>query len=307
MRSAVILLSIFVSALVPSAGFAKQQKISVVTSLFPLYEFAREVGGEAVNVELLLPPGTEPHTWEPRPSDIIRIGRSDLFIYMGPEMEPWVSDILGAVTNDSLLVIAVLEEMENIQSGKERKEQEDPDNVDEHNDPHVWLDLSYAVKIVDLITETLKAAHAQKGDIFSKNSNRYKDLLRDLDSRFFSQLSACRRKKFVYGGHSAFGHLARRYGLIQIPVYGISPDSEPSPRQVAEIVKTIRRNGIGVVYFEELVNPRLAQVIAEETRTTTLVLNPGGNLTTTLWKKGVTFISLMEDNLINLKKGLECE
>ncbi len=307
MRSAVILLSIFVSALVPSAGFAEQQKISVVTSLFPLYEFVREIGGEAVDVKLLLPPGTEPHTWEPRPSDIIRIGRSDIFVYMGPEMEPWVSDILGALTNDSLQVIAVLVELENIQSVKERKEQEDPGEVDEHNDPHVWLDLSHAINIVDLITETLKATHPQKGDVFSKNSNRYKDLLRELDSRFFSQLSACREKKFIYGGHSAFGYLARRYGLIQIPVYGISPDSEPSPRQVAEIVRTIRKNGIQVVYFEELVNPRLAQVIAEETRTTTLVLNPGGNLTATLWKKGVTFISLMEDNLMNLRKGLACE
>ncbi len=294
-RAFILLLCLLLVVGIPHTGTAEQQKISIVTSLFPLYEFVRSVGGEAVNAKLLLPPGTEPHTWEPRPSDIIRISRSDIFIYMGPEMEPWVSDVLGSVDNENLLVIEVLEDLENIRSGKE------------HSDPHLWLDLSYAVYVVDLITETLKAADAQNSDLFSRNSNRYKDLLMDLDRQFFSQLSTCKKKIFIYGGHSAFGHLARRYGLIQISVYGISPDSEPSPRQVAEIVRTIRKNGIQIVYFEDLVNPRLAQVIADETGATTAMLNPGGNLTTTLWKKGVTFISLMEDNLMNLRKGLECE
>lgn len=122
-----------------------------------------------------------------------------------------------------------------------------------------------------------------------------------------ASLKGCRRREIVLGGHSAFAYMANRYGLVQIPLYGINPDSEPRPQEMATLIETAKKKGVKVVFFERLLNNQIAKVIAQEIDATTLVLNPGSNLTKKERQEGLSFIRIMEKNLINLKRGLECD
>ena len=136
---------------------------------------------------------------------------------------------------------------------------------------------------------------------------RYRKKLKALDQKYQQGLKNCRHGKIFLAGHSAFGYLAERYHLEQIPLYGASPDAEPSPKKLAEVVDKARKNNIKVIYFESLSSDRLARVLAQEIGALVLALNPGPNLTKEQIKSGVTFLSLMEKNLINLREGLICE
>ncbi len=287
---------IFLICLIIVPSVASAERLTVVTTLFPLYEFAREVGGEAVDVSLLLPTGAEPHTWEPRPSDIVRINNSDVFIYMGEEMEPWIASLLKALPEEDHLVLEVIEGL------KSQRGTRGPLS----RDPHVWLNFADASLIVTYLADSMSEAFPDHETYFQDNAEAYNERLRELDDLYFQSLRKCRPRTFVFGGHAAFGPLAARYDLNQISIYSTSPDSEPSPKLVAAIVRTLRDKRLKVVYFEDLVNPRLARVVAREAGVSTLSLNPGGNLTEAQWERGTTFISLMEENLVNLMKGWKC-
>ena len=280
---------------------AAADRLTVVASLFPLYDFTREVAGDTADVTLLLPPGTEPHTWSPKPSDMARIAGADLFVYLGPDMEPWVNQVLEATSGKG----RVLEASRGLALLSPDGRAGSADGG--QHDPHVWLDLANASEMVDLVAAALAEIDRPRAAEYRDRSTAYRARLSALDSRFRETLSRCRKRQFVFGGHAAFAYLARRYGLEQIPVYSLSPDSEPSPRQVAQIVKVLRALDLEVVYFEELVNPRLAQVIAGEVGARTLMLTPAGNLTAQQRRAGATFLSIMESNLHNLAEGLGCE
>lgn len=289
-----------VISLLPSTASAN--RLTVVTTLFPLYEFAREIGGEAVDVSLLIPAGAEPHTWEPKPSDIAKIHDADVFIYMGEEMEPWAASMLRTIRGEEPRIVEIIEGLDRLLENRRNV----PSGSLRH-DPHIWLDFAAASLIVTHIANSLSEVFPDIEDTFQDNAEVYNERLSQLDDLFFQSLRKCRPRTFVFGGHAAFGPLASRYNLNQISIYSTSPDSEPSPRLIAAIVRTIRDQRLKVVYFEDLVNPRLSRVVAREAGVRTLRLNPGGNLTQTQWEEGTTFISLMEENLVNLKKGWRCE
>lgn len=278
-----------------------ERGLKVVATLFPVYDFARNIGGETADVSLLLPPGVESHGFEPRPGDILKIKNADIFIYTGRFMEPWAEDIIRGTDNKNLLIV---DSSNGITLQKEAEENRQGKKID----PHIWLDLSNSEKMVDNILDGfIKKDHLHK-DLFMKNANDYKAKLQDLDSRFKKTFSRCRKNIFIHGGHFAFGYFARRYGLEYISAYkGFSPDSEPSPRHLAELIKKMNRYDIRHVYYEELITPRVAMTIAKETGAIPLELNGGHNISKDDMDKGITFLSIMEKNLENLKTGLQCQ
>lgn len=298
-----------------------QQKLQVVTSIFPLQEFARVVGNERVNVEIFLPPGTEPHTWRPRPADIVNLSKADIFIYIGSGMEPWVEDLLEGVKSDSILVIEASEGLDLIPA--ERSERDFlEEGTDQNNnspvkvraghhhermDPHIWLDFENDKKIIDKIVKIFSRMDPEGNVVYTENGNKYKEKLAELDMKYSKGLKNCQRSEILMGGHATFSYIAKRYGLKQISLYGLSPDAEPKPREMAEIIDFARLKGIKAVFIEKLISDRLARIIAEEIGAEILVLNPGPNLTEKERESGITFISIMEDNLKSLMKGLGCE
>jgi zinc transport system substrate-binding protein len=144
-------------------------------------------------------------------------------------------------------------------------------------------------------------------DLYISNGRNYSEKLKRLDQEFLTVLSNCESRQLVTGGHAAFGYMALRYGLEQVSVYGLSADAEPSPRHLSEIVSIVEKNHIKTVFSEELVNPRMAKVLSEETGTRVMVLNPAGNLTADQWQKNVNFLEIMKNNLETLREGLRCE
>lgn len=290
----------------PPAGHGK---VTVVTTLFPLYDFAREIGKDKADVTLLLPPGVEAHAFEPKPGDMVKINAAQVFVYTGKYMEPWAEELLKGTGNKNLTVIDASRGIRLMESGHHEEDGE----KDEHGhhdhgayDPHIWLDFENAVKMVDTITGGFCAADPANSEFYRKNASACKEKLLALDARFRETLGTCKKKTIVHGGHFAFGYLARRYGLEYVSAYEGSPNAEPTARTIIGLKKKIEEKGVRYVYFEELISPRVSELLSRETGATLLNLHGAHNITKDELANGSTFISLMENNLVNLKTGLEC-
>jgi len=299
-------------------------KVNVITTLFPLYDFARTIGQDRVEVSLLLPPGVEAHSFEPKPSDIVKVSAADLFIYTGKFMEPWVETVLTGVINPKLKVVdasvgipllTAESEAHEHEAGHEQGETAATGETGKDGrhrlgrtdvDPHIWLDLGNAAKMVDTIAAGLVEVDPAHKALFAKNAEEYKKELAALDARFRNELSRCAKREFIQGGHFTFGYLARRYNLTYIAALGFTPDSQPSPRQLMALSKQIKEHGLKYIYYEELMQPRVAETLARETGAALLMLHGAHNVSKEELGRGVTFLAIMEQNLANLKVGLQC-
>lgn len=276
------------------------QTISVVTTLFPLYDFVRAIGGDRVSVYSLLPPGAEVHAFEPKPSDIVKINNADLFVYAGKFMEPWAEDIINSVTNKNVKFVNTSNGI-----GLMKLTEGMPDEA--HGfDPHIWLDFDNASKMAESIERGLELVDAEHIYFYRENLERYKQELRNLDDAYKNTLRNCKTKTIVYGGHYAFGYLASRYGLEYVAAQGVAPDAEPSARDLANLADQIRRENIHAIFYEELSSPKIAQVIAQETQARMYLLNAAHNVSKEDMINDVSFLSIMRENLNNLRTGLEC-
>lgn len=321
-----IAIFIFASCQKKEQQTAKVEKIKVITTLFPLYDFAKTIGQDKADVVLLLPPGVEPHSFEPKPEDIVRINKADLFVYTGKYMEPWAGDILKGLDHKNLIVvdssqgISLMEEKgehehkhgdkhehKKAHGHKESHKHQHKEGHHHEIDPHFWLDFGHAQKMADHILEGFVKKDPSHKEFYSKNAEQVKSRLNDLDLKFKEVLSRCKKKVFVHAGHFAFGYLAKRYGLEYVSAYGFSPDAEPSPKKMVELTKTLKKHGLRHLYHEELITPRVAETLAKETGASLLMLHGAHNLTKDEFEKGVTFISLMEENLKSLEVGLQCQ
>ncbi|MCX7023821.1 MAG: zinc ABC transporter substrate-binding protein [Spirochaetes bacterium] len=303
-----------VLALAPSCGRAREVqqagRVSVIATIFPLYDFAKAIGGNEIDVRLLLPPGVEAHSYEPTPGDMARLNEAGLFIYTNAAMEPWAPGIAKGAASGRLIVLEAsagiaLAAHRHGDGGTGGNHEGDGPESGGELDPHVWLDPSLAMVLVDNIEAGLSKAAPSRAGKFAANARELKDKLGALDADFASMVARCSRKTIVYGGHFAFGYFARRYGLDHVSPYaGFSPDAEPTPRRIAELVETLKRNGTKVVYFGELADPRVARVIAQETGAELLLLHAAHNVSRDELSNGVTYLGIMRGNLERLKPGL---
>ncbi|MRR07706.1 MAG: zinc-binding protein [Deltaproteobacteria bacterium] len=286
-------------------GPEKNKKITVVTTLFPLFDFARSIAQGKADVMLMLPPGVEAHSYEPKPADIIKVDKADVFVYTGKYMEPWAHDILNSTTNKKLVVVDASRGIALVPI-KPGPDPAKDGHIHGSYDPHIWLDFDNAIKMVETITGGLGAADPANGGFYRKNAEIYKEKLAALDKEYRDSLTVCKKKTLIHGGHFAFGYLARRYGLEYVSAYEASPNAEPTARKIVALQKKLRENNIHYIFYEELLNPRVAEIIAKETGVKLLKLNGAHNITKDEFAGGVTFFSLMEENLKNLREGLEC-
>lgn len=298
----------------------KTGRLTVVATLFPLYDFARNIAGDKADVRLLLPPGAEPHSFEPRTSDLVMLNHADVFLYTNRFMEPWAEDLLKGMQNSRLLVVDVSRDVRFIagsidgtegRNKHQHRKQGTKDDQEAHKgqgaDPHIWLDFTNAQSMVDNIAGTFMAKDPANRDFYTKNAEAYKARLEGLDSAYQKGLSNCRKKVFVSGGHYTFGYLANRYGLRYRAAYGFSPDAEPTAKNLADISKMLQREGLSHIFYEELLAPRVAETLAKETGVTLLKLHGSHNISKDEFNASRSFIELMEKNLNNLRTGLQCQ
>jgi zinc transport system substrate-binding protein len=289
---------------------ADNGKLQVVTTLFPLYDFSRQIAGDKADVSLLLPPGVEAHSFEPKPGDIIKINRADVFIYTGPFMEPWVEDILKGIINKKLVVVDSSKDIKLVSE----EHHEGGENQAEHEhyhggmDPHIWVDPVLAQQIVDSIANGFATKDPANKDYYLANAKSYNAKLAALDTEIRQTLATCKNKTILYGGHFAFGYFARHYGLNYISPYaGFAPDAEPTPRKIAELIEKMKSLDCKYIFYEELLEPRTAKIIAESTGAKLLLLHGAHNVSKQEIEKGVTYLEIMEGNLGRLKLGLGCQ
>lgn len=286
-------------------------RLAVVTTLFPLYDFAKNVAGERADVSLLLPPGVEPHGFEPRPADIVKLDSADLFIYTSPDMEPWAQVLIKGVQRGKLEIIqagsGILPERNRpVQAHRHEHRGQGASDGPNTVDPHIWLDFAYAVTMVETIRDGFVRKDPAGRAIYEKNAADYAEKLKTLDGQYRKGLQSCEKRILVNAGHFAFAYMAKRYGFRYVSVYGVSPDAEPTAANLAGITKILRDNGLRVLFHEELINPKVARMLSEEAGVALISLQPAHNLTKEQFDRKDSFLSLMEGNLKNLRTGMQC-
>lgn len=281
----------------------QQKRLTVVATLFPLYDFARAVAGDKAEVRMLLPPGMEPHGFEPKPEDMVRLSKADVVAYTNEFMEPWAVKILNTLSQKPVVVDAskgikfLAEDAEGV-----RGEHPGHGGVD----PHIWLDLDNARIMVQNVADGLIEKDPANREYYLANARAYQNELAKLDQEYQAGLAHCSKKMILEGGHFAFGYLAKRYGIVYRSSEALNPDAEPTPARIAQLVREMRSNGLKYVYCEELLSPATAEMIARETGAQVLQLNAAHNVSREDFSKGVSFIALMQKNLESLRKGMEC-
>jgi zinc transport system substrate-binding protein len=273
----------------------RARKLAIAASFYPLYFFTSQIGGEKVNVLNVTPADAEPHDYEPTAQDIARIESSRVLILNG-NFEPWGDRIKENVDPKRTVVVI---------AGQGPTTQQVIENRENILDPHVWLSPRLAKQMVDKIAAALTQADPENADHYGSNARILKSKLDDLDNEYRHGLARCAKADFITS-HAAFGYLATTYHLKQVPIAGLSPDAEPSPRRLADIASFARKNNVKVIFFESLVSPKLSQTIATEVGAQTMVLDPIEGVTNDESAAGKDYLTKMRQNLANLRIALQC-
>ncbi|MCR1900032.1 zinc ABC transporter substrate-binding protein [Irregularibacter muris] len=301
-----ILLFTFTSCSQEPEETNEDEKVRVYASIYPVYDFARKIGGDNIQVELLVPPGAEPHSWEPSAKTVANIERSKILLYNGLEMDPWAEKLAGSLKGTEIQTLAVgeIEGIDYIQSDEqEHDHQHEQDHHHGTYDPHIWLDPTIAEKMAEAIKDILIKVDQTNKEDYEKNFGDFKEDLATLDEDYQQNLAHIEKKEFVVA-HAAFGYLARRYDLTQVPIAGIAPQVEPSSTKLAEITSLMKEKELTTIFFENLSSPKLANVLAEETGAKVDVLHSLDGLTQEEMDSGKEYISIMRENLEKLQQAL---
>jgi zinc transport system substrate-binding protein len=270
-------------------------KLRVYTSFYTMHDFVQKIGGDRIKLTNLVPAGTEPHDWEPSAKDMAGLGKADLLIYNGAGMEGWLEKVVKSLGNKELVLVEAAKGIKLLE-GSQHEELE--------YDPHVWLNPLLAKQQMAVIKDALSAADPSNKEFYEMNFTEQAGKLEELDREFKNSLAQYTHKEIVVA-HQAFGYLCKAYGLKQIAIEGLNADSEPTPSKMAEVATFAKENGVKVIFFEELLNPKIAKTIAEEAGAETEVLNPLEGLKEEDIKGGKDYFSVMRENLKALKKALK--
>ncbi|OAB46628.1 ABC transporter substrate-binding protein [Paenibacillus antarcticus] len=290
-----------------SNGGMEEGKVNVVTTFYPIYEFAQLIGGENAHVINLLPVGVEPHDWTPRSQEIVNTSKAQLFMYNGAGLEGWVPGFLKALDKDSKVqAVEVSKGVKLIESeghdGHDHGEEtstESTDSDQHHVDPHTWVSPKSALVMAENIKNSFIEVDPSHQSEYEQRYQVLNDKLLALDTKFESELAKVPNKKIVVS-HQAFGYLTRDYGLTQHSIMGLSPDAEPRAQDLINLAKIVKEEKIQYIFFEELVSDRLAKTLAGEADVETMVLNPLEGLTKEQEKNKDDYFTLMNRNLQNL-------
>lgn len=283
------------------------EKPNVIVTLFPQYDMVRAIAQDKVELELLLPAGVEPHSYEPTPSTIIDINESDLLIYTSDIMETWIKNLFNELDEQGPNVINTSVGIEYIHHEHEGEEHHEEEQEEEY-DPHFWLDPLNAKIMVKNIVDGLIEMDPDNKDFYQANANDYLLELDRLDQEFIDLFNRVKLNKIIYGGHFAFGYLAHRFNIeILSPYTGYSPDAEPSVSSLTELIDVMDENQIKIIFYEELIDPKVARTISEQTGATIEVLHGAHNLSKEEMDLGLTYFDIMRSNIEKLKGALKYE
>lgn len=267
----------------------KPSKPIVYASFYPIYDLASKIGGDKITVKTIIPPGIEPHDWEPSTKDVADMTKANVILYLGLGMDSWIDKIKSSASNTAFYEVS--KGVDAVKSGSTIN-------------PHIWLSPKSALIMAKNINEALQKTDSKNKEYYNKNYENLKSTLESLDKEYADSLSKAKLKTFIVY-HSAFNYIARDYGLRQESLVGMSDEAEPSPTRMAEIINLIKKENIKYIFTEPLTSPKPIETIAKETGIKVLPLNTIEGLSKEDVKRKADYISLMKGNLENLKKALE--
>ena len=284
-----------------------EDKPQIMVSLFPQYDIIRQIAQDKVDVEMFLPAGSEPHSYEPSASTLMKIVEADLFVYSSDELEPWVKRLVEGNASEDLIVLDASNGITLLEADHGH-EGEDEDEEELAFDPHYWLDPQNMIIMSESIRDALIEIDPENEAFYIENANSYIASLKELDSNWQDLFDRAQLNQIIYGGHFAFGYLSHRFGLeILSPYSGYAPDAEPSAQALAGLMDVLAEKEINVIFYEELIDPRVARIIAEQAKVKIEVLHGAHNLNAEEMQAGWTYVSIMEDNIEKLKEALRYE
>jgi zinc transport system substrate-binding protein len=288
----------------PGRGVDTAGKPAVVCSIFVVYDVARAIGGEEAAISLFTPPGAEPHTYEPSARDILGLKNARLFLYTGGLMEPWADRVLQAVGGPTLTATDVTRGIELLTAVEEESGHtaQGHDHTNGPVDPHFWLDPLRLATAAGNVEEALVGIDPAHGDLYRQRAAQYRAALEKLDRDIREGLAGRKGSTLVYGGHNTFGYFGIRYGLSFISPYaGFSPQAEPQARKLVELRAMMEKLHLSVIYYGEGVDPQVARTLAASVNGRLVMLHAAHNVSAEELAAGVTYLSIMRDNLAKLK------
>jgi len=280
-------------------------KINVTVTVFPPYDFVRQIAQDKVNLNLLLPPGAESHSFEPSPRDIITVQNSDIFIYVGGESDAWVKRILESMNTDNMKILAMMDTVETVEEEVVEGMEEEEDEEEAAYDEHVWTSPINAMLIVNAITELLCEADPANAGFYNENRLAYINKLVELDIAFREVLVGAKRNTIIFADRFPFRYFADAYGLKYYAAFpGCSTETEPSAATVAFLINKIKAEKIPVVFHIELSNERMADTISGETGAKKLLLHACHNVSKRDFEAGLGYLDFMRQNVENLREAL---
>lgn len=282
----------------------------VSVSTFSLYEAARAVAGEALDIRTIIPLGSDAHMFSPTPKEVAAIGSSAIFVYSGAGFEGWAEPLKNTLP-PSVGVLDMSRHVKLIESEEEQGDHHDDvhEEEDHHEhgayDPHYWLDIDNMILMTRKLEAEFSKLSPANADLFHKNAAVYVAELQKLKSEYAQGLRDCKNRVLV-SNHDAFGYLAHANKLENVSVIGLSSDEQPSAKNIADIVALVNEHGIKTVFFEALINDNVAQTIARETGARTVSLQPLENISEDELKSQETYLSIMRQNLHKLRDAMEC-
>ncbi|MCA1022331.1 metal ABC transporter solute-binding protein, Zn/Mn family [Halobacillus litoralis] len=300
-------------------GEEKKDKLKIYTTVYPLQFFTSEIGGDTVEVESILPPGADAHTYEPTTKEMVDMAGADLFVYNGAGLEGYAEKISEALKPEGTTVLEAagdmdlnahvhdhgVEDSHEAGTADEHAEHEDSHEGHDHgeNDPHVWLDPVRSIELAEGIKEQLIELNPEKEDLYVENFEALKGKLTALDEQFHKQVNAQPKDKIIVS-HAAYGYWEEAYGIEQIAVSGLSPTNEPSQKDLEEIIHVAEEEDLKYVIFEQNITPKVSKVIQDEIGAEPLQFHNLAVLTEEDVEEGEDYFSLMEQNLEVLYKAL---
>lgn len=289
----------------------ENNKLTIISTSFPGYDFARAVtkNNKNVEVKMLLKPGAEMHSYEPTPQDIKEIKQSKMFIYVGGDSDEWIDDVLEDIDVNSTKVIKLMDLVNTVEEehveGMEAEEEEEESEEKVEYDEHVWTSPKNAIEITKKLKEEIIKIDSSSKDLYESNTNSYVSKLNDIDSKIKDIVKNAKRKTLVFGDRFPLRYFVDEYNLSYYAAFpGCSEQTEASSKTISFLIKKVKEENIPVVFHIELSNGKIAETISKETKTKVLEFKTGHNISQKDFDAGVTFVDIMNDNIENLKVAL---
>lgn len=274
------------------------EQLNVYVSFYSLYDFTKKIGGDLIAVHNMLPPGVEPHDFEPTPKDMVQLHEADLFVYNGAGFETWAEKAIDTLNKEKTRVVNATESLSLVAD----------DHAHGHGqlDPHVWLDPNLAKQQADAIKQALIQLDPDHATIYQQNFNQLSAKFDELDTQLQEVAHSAERHE-IFVSHAAFGYLTDRYGWKQIAISGLSPSSVVTQRELQNIIELAKAHEVKFIMFETLASSKVADVVKREIGAEALSLHPIENLTKEQMAQGEDYFSLMRHNIENLRQALNAE